>query len=203
MGDEKEQIMLKIILATIEVIEKEGYDKLTVRSVAKEAGVNVAAINYYFGSKENLMQAMFKQTLEHSFMDVSEILKNESMNLREMMGLFFDYLIAGSLRYPQLMKAHFYEPFLHDDYNAVMITWLKDMFRELALKISGKYEITEEELIFMMMQIFSLILFPAILPKIFKEGANVNLLEDDTRKKYIKNILDRYFDDKMKEKSSD
>jgi AcrR family transcriptional regulator len=36
-----------------------GFDGATVRDIAEAAGVNVAMISYYFGSKEKLMESLF------------------------------------------------------------------------------------------------------------------------------------------------
>ncbi|ERP38960.1 TetR/AcrR family transcriptional regulator [Chitinivibrio alkaliphilus] len=44
----------------------QGYEKTTVREVAKRAGVNPALISYHFGSKRNL----FKQVLIEQFYDL-------------------------------------------------------------------------------------------------------------------------------------
>lgn len=44
----------KILDATLHLIKSEGIDSVTIRKIASEAGTNVALINYYFGSKENL-----------------------------------------------------------------------------------------------------------------------------------------------------
>lgn len=41
-----------------------AYDKVSTRLVAKRAGVNVAMIRYYFGSKEGLFETMLRETLE-------------------------------------------------------------------------------------------------------------------------------------------
>ena len=37
-----------------------GFDGTSVRDIASDAGVNVAMISYYFGSKEKLMEAVFE-----------------------------------------------------------------------------------------------------------------------------------------------
>jgi AcrR family transcriptional regulator len=48
------------ILDTAETLFAEaGPAAVTLRSIAAAAGVNVAAVNYYFGSKENLFEEMF------------------------------------------------------------------------------------------------------------------------------------------------
>ncbi len=48
------------ILDTAEqLFAREGVTAVTLRSIAAAAEVNVAAVNYYFGSKENLFEEMF------------------------------------------------------------------------------------------------------------------------------------------------
>jgi AcrR family transcriptional regulator len=52
------------ILDTAERLFMEhGYDGTSMRVVTGEAGVNLAAANYHFGSKEELMQAVLKRRL--------------------------------------------------------------------------------------------------------------------------------------------
>ncbi|MDD5057492.1 MAG: TetR/AcrR family transcriptional regulator [Sideroxydans sp.] len=41
-----------------------GYDGSSMRTVTSEAGVNLAAANYHFGSKEALMQAVLRRRLD-------------------------------------------------------------------------------------------------------------------------------------------
>ena len=50
---------------TLDVAERQfalfGYDAVTVRQIASEAGVDVALPNYYFGSKRGLLDAVFQR----------------------------------------------------------------------------------------------------------------------------------------------
>ena len=47
-----------------EVEMKDDWTKVTARAITKEAGVNLAMINYCFGSKEALIYAVFKNLQE-------------------------------------------------------------------------------------------------------------------------------------------
>lgn len=51
----------KVILnSVIELINKKPLNKLSIREIAKKAGMNSAAISYYFGSKEILFNETMK-----------------------------------------------------------------------------------------------------------------------------------------------
>lgn len=55
MNDHEPQgAKLAILLAAGELFADFGIDATSVRTIAEKAKVNIAAINYYFGSKENL-----------------------------------------------------------------------------------------------------------------------------------------------------
>jgi len=52
---------LALIAAAIEGFGRHGYDAVSTRSIARQAGINQAMISYYFGGKEGLYLA----TIEH------------------------------------------------------------------------------------------------------------------------------------------
>jgi len=54
----------EIILDTAEsLFVRQGHDGTSMRQITSEAGVNLAAVNYHFGSKEALIQAVLKRRL--------------------------------------------------------------------------------------------------------------------------------------------
>ncbi|HET6720448.1 MAG TPA: TetR/AcrR family transcriptional regulator [Rhodocyclaceae bacterium] len=53
----------RILDAAERLFMEHGYDGASMRMLTTAAGVNLAAINYHFGSKEGLMQAVFKRRL--------------------------------------------------------------------------------------------------------------------------------------------
>jgi AcrR family transcriptional regulator len=54
----------KILDATGKVYAHLGYRSMTLREVTREANVNLAAVNYHFGSKMNLMRALLRDRFE-------------------------------------------------------------------------------------------------------------------------------------------
>jgi AcrR family transcriptional regulator len=54
----------QILAATIVLIERDGWDAVTVRGIAAHAEVNLALVNYHFGSKTNLKLAALESALQ-------------------------------------------------------------------------------------------------------------------------------------------
>ncbi|NRB17349.1 MAG: transcriptional regulator BetI [Rhodobacteraceae bacterium] len=53
----------ELIEATIVSVHRHGYGVVTMSDIAREAGASAASINYYFGSKEGLMEATMRHLL--------------------------------------------------------------------------------------------------------------------------------------------
>ena len=48
-----------ILQAALRVLGRDGFPALTARNIAREAGTNLALLNYYFGTKDGLLLALF------------------------------------------------------------------------------------------------------------------------------------------------
>lgn len=60
----------RILAATRELFAEGGFAGVPVRAVAAHAGTNVAMVNYYFGSKERLVDAVLLQEIQLLLRDV-------------------------------------------------------------------------------------------------------------------------------------
>ncbi|MCX7027421.1 MAG: TetR/AcrR family transcriptional regulator [Spirochaetes bacterium] len=96
----------RILGAAIAVIEREGTDKATVRAIAAEAGVNVAAINYHYRSKEELMEAAVVSTWSHAVEDMRKFLEVGPGAIGGGVEALVLYLLKGGRYYPKVTKAH-------------------------------------------------------------------------------------------------
>jgi len=54
----------RILETALEIFASEGYDGASTRQLAERAGVNLPAIQYYFGSKEGLYRAVIDSIIE-------------------------------------------------------------------------------------------------------------------------------------------
>jgi AcrR family transcriptional regulator len=56
-----------IINAALEILVRDGYQRLTIRAIAEEARVNHAMISYYFGGKQKLLLAILQRLETEKF----------------------------------------------------------------------------------------------------------------------------------------
>ena len=49
---------LQILLVAEKLFAEKGFDGTSIRNIAKEAGINIAMVSYYFGSKEKMLEAL-------------------------------------------------------------------------------------------------------------------------------------------------
>ena len=79
------------IIETAETLFAErGFDGTSVRDIADVAGVNVAMISYYFGSKEKLMEALFELRVGTVKLRVETLIKDESLTPIEKVNMLID-----------------------------------------------------------------------------------------------------------------
>jgi AcrR family transcriptional regulator len=58
-GARGEQTRRLVVDTAVRLFREHGYDKTTMRAIAREAGLSVGNAYYYFGSKEHLMQEFY------------------------------------------------------------------------------------------------------------------------------------------------
>lgn len=82
-----------ILKAAKTLFEEKGFRGTSVRQLAKEAGVNVAMINYYFGSKDKLLEALVAEKAEYNLLHLSDIYGNKDIDMREKVFQVIDFYV--------------------------------------------------------------------------------------------------------------
>jgi AcrR family transcriptional regulator len=72
------------------VFSELGFDGASTRMISGEAGVNMAMLNYYFGSKEGLFLAIFDRKITSMRTFLQSIANDESFNSWEKMDTYID-----------------------------------------------------------------------------------------------------------------
>lgn len=73
-----EQTRALILETAMRLFQERGYDKTTMRAIAKEAGVSVGNAYYYFEGKEHLIQGFYDRIAAEHRLAVREVLDRET-----------------------------------------------------------------------------------------------------------------------------
>lgn len=87
-GREGEDARRRLFHAALTLFAQKGFGNTSTRELAEAAGVNIAAISYYFGDKAGLYRAVFFEPMGMPEDDVSHF-DDPSLSLREMLGRFY------------------------------------------------------------------------------------------------------------------
>lgn len=77
-SDSNKGVRDRLLDSAEELFCEHGFDDTSVRDLAAAAGCNIASVNYYFGSKENLYVEMFRRYM-------SRLLDEHIENIRKAM----------------------------------------------------------------------------------------------------------------------
>ena len=104
----KKDCKKSIMDACMHLMEKKDFNSVTVREIAEEANVNVAAINYYFGDKTKLFHELMELYWDSMMQIYLEILQEETLNEEKVCSfgeriLRYELKSTGILRSEQVM----------------------------------------------------------------------------------------------------
>jgi AcrR family transcriptional regulator len=188
---EDKKVEEKIITAAIECIEKYGIQDTTNRKIAEIAGINSAAINYYFRSKDVLIQRCMQTTLDNAF-DWKDFSKFEALPPKEKTVAIFNDLIAGGMQYPGLTRSHFYELVTGGNYDSLIVERFNGFISDLSndLEKNG-VPLDKEELDLACMQITSAVMMMILTPSMFQKKYHFDMHDEAQRMRFLNRLVDK------------
>ncbi len=84
---------LQIIEVAERLFAQKGFAGTSVRDIAHEADINISMISYYFGSKEKLIEALFKVRTEETRSRIETVIGNEDLTSLQKMNILIDNVI--------------------------------------------------------------------------------------------------------------
>ncbi|MFB6647601.1 TetR/AcrR family transcriptional regulator [Bacillus toyonensis] len=190
-GDESVSTKARILNTTLELIKKEGFERVTIRKIAALSDVNIALVNYHFGSKEKLISETIKVLLI-SFQGTFSILDNITVPAKERLKIFLlDYVLVIR-QYPELVRkiiamgtTVFTSQYEYGDFlKRLGFSKVKNILSEITNE-------TDQEILMMMtVQIFGSVFLPALMMPILESGADIRVLPIENQ---IDFLFERYF----------
>lgn len=179
----------KILDSALYLFGKNGSTKVSVRDIIKEAGVNIGAINYYFGTKENMLLHV-KEFYIDNINKAYSPLYNEELEDEEKLIECANEIIEYSLRYPGVLvmnKEALYAD-KKDEMDIKIIESMKAVNEKLDNVLKNVVCSEDEEFKFNKTIFLSSIVYPFIdeTEEIFDKEIKEN---KDKRIEYIKYII--------------
>lgn len=104
LTEKGEKIRQRMIEVTSRICREEGFREATVRRIAAEAHVNIAAVRYYFGSKEELIGLALDSMMGHLENTIA-CLDRSDLSARERLRGYMISYIQLARKHPALFKS--------------------------------------------------------------------------------------------------
>ncbi|MFN2281450.1 MAG: TetR/AcrR family transcriptional regulator [Anaerolineales bacterium] len=169
MTDKETSTQDAILLAAIDCINESGLENVTTRMIAEKAGANIASINYYFRTKEILVNQALEITINHMLEDVMATVQDTSLDFRQILRDVVYYLISGASSNLGISSAHLYRLVVEKDYESISAQSFLSAFNNLLDRAKSAFPETEPQYLRRILaSIFSSIMFMMLTPFFFQ-----------------------------------
>lgn len=180
----------KIINATLKLIGEEGFQKVTVRKIASLAQVNVASVNYYFGSKDNAVNEALMYLTE-KFMDCFKYLRDKTLPPDERLRCFLMNYADACLQYPDVLRNFISQSMSNYDVPCNYAEFIKkegiEELRSIFKEIGS--EMDDSEAFMRIFQLISCIAFPVLMGNHMEKSWKIDYYNKEIRGRYIDLLL--------------
>lgn len=114
---------------------EKGFNGTSVRDIAEKAGVNLAMISYYFGSKDKLFEALFLYRADASKVKIETIIGRTDLSAMERVYLLIDSYIEKIMGQQCFHRVLAREQVLNNVITSKLILDMKKTNQELIKKI--------------------------------------------------------------------
>lgn len=180
----------KIVTAAIECLELYGMAGTTIRKVAGRAGVNSAAISYYFGGVDNLIETAMGYTLAQAF-NFDDY--NENDTLKDYLKAVFCFQIQGAYKFPNISKAHFYKIYIEGDYSSAATAAVNGFLEKVLTIIRSKTRLSEDILRRRLFILMAQAVYFAVTPKLLDGLLPLGAAGEKEIALFVNNSVDNLF----------
>lgn len=189
---------IQIIESAEELFAERGFAGTSVRDIAESAGVNLAMISYYFGSKEKLMEAMFTYRGEHYKLQLQNIIRNDDLTSMQKVEKLIEEYINRIFKKKCFHKVMVREQMTNDNGPvAKLIYQLKEgnqaLVKQLIQEGQKKGDFKKNvDLSFLMMTLVGTTSQLMTAQHFYRKMNDLESLSDEEFEKYIKRKLNTY-----------
>ncbi len=164
----------KIIGAARKLFMQKGFEGTKTRDIANEAGINLALLNYYFRSKENLFEIIMKENMGQFMQVISEIVNNEKTSIEAKIEELVNNYITMLMRLPDMPL--FVMNNLKNNPERIEMTqkFMGSHFMKQVQQAIKSGEIAPMNPMNMMLNIVGLTIFPFVARPMFQSASGIN-----------------------------
>ncbi len=175
-----------------------GFDGTSVRDIAQKAGVNIAMISYYFGSKEKLMEAVFEKRTVSMRTKINNMLENSDYTALQKVNILIDDYVDKFLQQQEFHKIMTREQMINKDNNiACLIHETKKRNFELIKKLINEGQKNGEfkkniDVVMMMITLIGTLSQLTTTQHFYREINNMKDMPDAEFQKHIRKKLSHH-----------
>ncbi len=165
----------KIFDAATELFLEKGVDRTSVREIAAKAGINLALMNYYFRSKENLFSAIFSKLVKTNSEELIRILNSDLElyeKIRQYVVVYIDMLSENPLLVSFVMAILHRSRERITEMKAISNLYGTDKFRLQVLEEGKRGNIRRTDPSQLFVDMMSLIAFPFAIKMLVMDKNN-------------------------------
>ncbi len=190
----------RILEATVKLLFAGHPEKLTTRRIAGEARVNVAAINYHFRSKDELLNRALEVATARSFEMGKAVLLAQGRDPVERLRDFLVGYAKGLVMFSGLTRAAFLGLFQGDDSKTFYGHYAREMLEKVAQVIAeargpgaapGTAAEARQDSLTTALMVLSCVIFPFLVTNTMRQAGAVDYTDDEARTRYIEETLAR------------
>lgn len=167
----------KIFDAATELFLEKGVDRTSVREIASKAGINLALMNYYFRSKENLFDAIFSGLVKKHSEQLIRILNSDLAlddKIRQYVREYIDMLSENPLLVSFVMAILHRSQEQITEMKAISNLYATDEFTRQLMEESHKGNIRPVDPTQFFVDMLSLIAFPFAIKLLIQDKRNMS-----------------------------
>lgn len=184
----------RILDATVKLLYGSHPRELTTRRIAGEAGVNIAAINYHFRSKDELIDEAVRAATAAAFAMGMKVLRAPGKPAEERLRSFLSGYATGLVKLPGLTRNAWLGFFQKEGGETFYGRFMKEMLEgieEVVAEIQGAGGPDHPEAAHAQdsgaaaLMVVSCVVFPFLVSRTIRDAGLVDYEDDEARARYI------------------
>lgn len=186
-----EETRAELLAAARRLFARRGFDGTSIRAVTREAGANLGAVTYHFGSKRALYAAVLEQGLRPIGERVRAAAGSEGTAMERMLRVveeYFDHLET----YPDLPHLLLQEVAAGKRPPAIVldiVRGLKDTIAGLQVEGSADGSVREGDPVLTALSVVSQPIYLALVAPLLRSVGPLDLADPDTRRRALEHTM--------------